>query len=88
MVQCEVCGNWYEAGNVFRNHICTIDEIQPYPDEDNMIQCKLCGNWFLLDIQSYPEYHNMVQCTVCGQWFEFGDGGSDFVDVIQPYPEA
>lgn len=23
MVQCPDCGNWYEAGNVFRNHICT-----------------------------------------------------------------
>ena len=22
MVQCPDCGNWYEAGNIFRNHIC------------------------------------------------------------------
>ena len=22
MVQCEYCGGWFEAGNVFRNHVC------------------------------------------------------------------
>lgn len=22
MVQCPDCGNWYEAGSVFRNHVC------------------------------------------------------------------
>ena len=23
MVYCELCGGWYEAGNIFRNHICS-----------------------------------------------------------------
>ena len=22
-VQCDLCGGWYEAGNIFRNHICS-----------------------------------------------------------------
>lgn len=30
MVQCPDCGNWYEEGNIFRNHIC---EGRTYPDE-------------------------------------------------------
>ena len=29
MVQCEICGEWFEAGNVFRNHQCVT-----YPGED------------------------------------------------------
>lgn len=48
MVQCPDCGNWYEEGNVFRNHIC---EGKTYPDEGEtadgeMVQCPDCGNWY------------------------------------------
>ena len=28
-VRCEICGEWFEAGNVFRNHQCVT-----YPGED------------------------------------------------------
>lgn len=40
MVYCELCGGWYEAGNVFRNHICS-GKSQP-----EMVQCELCGGWY------------------------------------------
>lgn len=30
-VQCDICGEWFRAGNEFRNHICVT-----YPSEDNM----------------------------------------------------
>lgn len=48
LVQCPDCGNWYEEGNVFRNHIC---EGRTYPDEGEtadgeMVQCPDCGNWY------------------------------------------
>ena len=40
-VQCDICGEWFEAGNVFRNHQCI-----SYPSEDNMVRCDICGGWF------------------------------------------
>ena len=30
-VQCDICGQWFRAGNEFRNHLCVT-----YPDEDNL----------------------------------------------------
>ena len=43
MVWCEFCGKFYEAGNVFRNHICVGNEMQPYPEEE---QCPACDTWY------------------------------------------
>ena len=48
-VRCEICGEWFEAGNVFRNHQCVT-----YPGEDyaaaesspEMVRCEICGEWF------------------------------------------
>lgn len=40
LVYCELCGGWYEAGNVFRNHICS------GRSEPEMVQCELCGGWY------------------------------------------
>ena len=30
-VQCDICGEWFRAGNEFRNHLCVT-----YPDENNL----------------------------------------------------
>ena len=38
MVQCDTCGNWYIAGNAFRNHICSIEMIQPLPEDNTAPQ--------------------------------------------------
>ena len=40
-MQCELCGGWYEAGNVFRNHICSGAE-----EPAELVQCELCGGWY------------------------------------------
>ena len=40
-VRCDICGGWFEPGNVFRNHLCV-----SYPSEDNMVRCDICGGWF------------------------------------------
>ena len=72
MVWCEFCGKWYEAGNVFRNHICVGSEMQPYPEEE---QCPACDAWYEAgtvhdcEIQPYPEEE---QCQACGAWYEVG----------------
>lgn len=72
MVWCEFCGKFYEAGNVFRNHICVGNEMQPYPEEE---QCPVCDAWYEAgtvhncEIQPYPEEE---QCQACGAWYELG----------------
>ena len=72
MVWCEFCGKFYEAGNVFRNHICIGSEMQPYPEEE---QCPVCDAWYEAgtvhdcEIQPYPEEE---QCQACGAWYELG----------------
>ena len=72
-VQCPDCGQWFEAGNVFRNHIC------PAKNETEYVQCPDCGQWFeagnvfrnhICPAKNETEY---VQCPDCGQWFEAGN---------------
>ncbi len=47
LVYCELCDGWYEAGNVYRNHVCL--ELS-YPDESTTsagyVYCELCGGWY------------------------------------------
>ena len=71
-VQCPDCGEWFEEGNVYRNHICPARSETPY------VQCPDCGGWF----EEGNEYRNhicparsetpYVQCPDCGGWFEEG----------------
>ena len=42
-VQCDACGGWYEAGNIFRNHICSGAVTQT---EAEMVLCNACGGWY------------------------------------------
>ena len=74
MVYCELCGGWYEAGNVFRNHICS-------GKQPEMVQCDLCGGWYeagnefrnhICSGRSDPE-PEMVYCELCGGWYEAGN---------------
>ena len=73
MVYCELCGGWYEAGNVFRNHICS------GKSQTEMVQCDLCGGWyeagnvFRNHICSGKSQTEMVQCDLCGGWYEAGN---------------
>ena len=72
MAWCEFCGKFYEAGNVFRNHICVGNEMQPYPEEE---QCPACDTWYEAgtvhdcEMEPYPEEE---QCQACGAWYELG----------------
>lgn len=68
-VQCPDCGNWYEAGNVYRNHYCT--------GRTQSVQCFLCGQWFdsqaALDRHNCPAEPHLQYCPICGQWVEGGN---------------
>ncbi len=56
MVYCEYCGEWYEAGNVFRNHVCPNRDFAmgveagtatlPTDDHAGMAYCPYCGEWY------------------------------------------
>ena len=65
-VQCEICGEWFKAGNEFRNHQCVT-----YPGEDyaasgnapEMVQCEVCGEWF----EAGNEFRNHQCVTYPGE---------------------
>lgn len=71
-VQCPDCGQWFEEGNIYRNHIC--------PAKTSLVQCPYCGLWYAAgdDYNNHycPFFANpestLVQCPDCGQWFEEG----------------
>ena len=81
LVYCERCGGWYEAGNVFRNHICS-GSSQP-----EMVYCERCGGWyeagnvFRNHICSGRNQPEMVQCDLCGGCYE---AGNEFRNHICP----
>ena len=65
---CYYCGQWYEQGNVFRNHIC--------PARDAAIAN---GTYYGNDNDDNYDYSdqegegNLVYCEYCGQWYEDGN---------------
>ena len=68
MVYCELCGNWYESGNVFRNHVCM-------PRED-YYYCDICGGTYegnAFDNHVCVPKVEYVYCDVCGGSYEAGN---------------
>ena len=46
-VQCEICGRFYPAGNIFRNHICAGGWPTLKADDGaELVLCELCGGWY------------------------------------------
>ena len=86
-VQCEICGRFYPAGNIFRNHICA--GAWPVLKADGgaeLVLCERCGGWyeagniFRNHICSGSQARNSAQlgldlafCERCGGWFEAGN---------------
>ena len=86
-VQCEICGRFYPAGNIFRNHICA--GAWPVLKADGgaeLVLCERCGGWyeagniFCNHICSGSQARNSAQlgldlafCERCGGWFEAGN---------------
>ena len=63
-VQCPDCGQWYEAGNVYRNHVCPAKR---QADDEEYVQCDICGEWFRAGNEfrnhicvTYPSEDNMA----------------------------
>ena len=79
-VQCEYCGEWFYAGNDYRNHV-----MAAHPNSNStegMEQCQYCGEWFvpgdayrehLLSHSMENLYDGKVQCEYCGEWFNEGN---------------
>ena len=80
-VQCEYCGEWFEAGNDYRNHVMAAHTGTGQDEE--LVQCEYCGEWF----RAGNDYRNhvmaahtgtgqneeLVQCEYCGEWFRAGN---------------
>ena len=62
MAYCEYCGNWYPAGNIFRNHVCPNRDAALNPDEEGR------G-----DIVEDPASEGLAYCEYCGGWYEAGN---------------
>ena len=77
MVQCEFCGEWFNAGTDYRNHVSAA---HPNGDQER-VQCEFCGEWFNVgtDYRSHLAAahpngdQEMVQCEYCGEWFTVGN---------------
>ena len=88
-VQCPDCGQWFEAGNVFRNHVCPArsQSADSASGDVEYVQCPDCGQWFEAgnvfrnhvcparsqSADSASGDVEYVQCPDCGQWFEAGN---------------
>lgn len=86
-VQCEMCGRFYPAGNIFRNHIC----VGAWPmlkveDGTELVLCERCGGWYeagsifrnhicsgAQEQQSAQLGLSLAFCERCGGWFEEGN---------------
>ena len=67
-VQCEYCGEWFVAGNDYRNHVAAAhpeasatDDTGVYNSE--LVQCEYCGEWF----EAGNDYRNHVAAAHPGQ---------------------
>ena len=80
-VQCEYCGEWFEAGNDYRNHVMAAHTGTGQDEE--LVQCEYCGEWFragndyrnhvMAAHTSSGQDEDLVQCEYCGEWFEAGN---------------
>ena len=61
-VQCEYCGEWFNAGNDYRNHVMAAHN-NPEADVDepasDRVQCEYCGEWF----EAGNDYRNHVMAA-------------------------
>ncbi|MCR5160890.1 MAG: SH3 domain-containing protein, partial [Lachnospiraceae bacterium] len=84
-VQCEYCGEWFDAGADYRNHVAAAHSGSSTGTGEDLVQCEYCGEWF----EAGNDYRNhvmaahsqsstgtgtdKVQCEYCGEWFEAGN---------------
>ena len=62
LVYCEYCGEWYEEGNIFRNHVC--------PNRDYAMGVE--NGAIELPAES-GDHAGEAYCEYCGQWYEEGN---------------
>ena len=60
LVQCEYCGEWFRAGNDYRNHVMAAHTSS---QNEDLVQCEYCGEWF----EAGNDYRNHVMAAHSGQ---------------------
>ena len=63
MVYCEYCGEWYEEGNIFRNHAC--------PNRDYAMGVE--NGTIELPSEPADDHAGEAYCEYCGEWYEEGN---------------
>ena len=63
LVYCEYCGEWYEEGNVFRNHVC--------PNRDYAMGVE--AGTIELPAEHTDDHAGEAYCEYCGEWYEEGN---------------
>ena len=90
MVQCEYCGEWFHAGNDYRNHVMAAHSGET---GDDMVQCEYCGEWFhagndyrnhVMAAHNGDGEEELVQCEYCGEWFYPGNDYRNHVMAAHP----
>ena len=64
MIQCEFCGEWFQAGADYRNHVAAAhaeESAEMYGDQER-VQCEYCGEWF----NAGADYRNHVMAAHSG----------------------
>ena len=64
MIQCEFCGEWFQAGADYRNHVAAAhaeESAEMYGDQEH-VQCEYCGEWF----NAGADYRNHVMAAHSG----------------------
>lgn len=79
--QCPDCGQWFETGNVFRNHLCPAREAAAADDAGSTeyVQCDICGEWF----RAGNEFRNHLCVTYPDE-----NNLDDEISIVEDYPEA
>ncbi len=94
---CEYCGEWFTAGNDYRNHVLAAhlnndnSREEDSDDGETMVQCEYCGAYFSPG-EEYEDHiarhldgsydeENLIQCEYCGEWFQAGPEYSGHVSI-------
>ena len=79
--QCPDCGQWFETGNIFRNHLCPAREAAEANDAGSTeyVQCDICGEWF----RAGNEFRNHLCVTYPDE-----NNLDDEISIVEDYPEA
>ena len=101
LLMCEYCGEWFEAGDEYRNHVMEVhlnnEESQENASDDSeeLIRCEYCHLYFRAEdyndhvathLDGSYEEESGFQCPLCGEWVH--EGAENLEHLSTMHPEA